>query len=61
MLKEHRFPCPYCAESISVVLDLSVDEQHYIEDCEVCCQPIDLSYRAEQSRVVDFRSWRGDE
>jgi len=36
--------CPYCGETITLFLDLSVDEQSYIEDCSVCCQPMAVSY-----------------
>lgn len=32
--------CPYCGEPIELLIDCSEDEQHYIEDCEVCCRPI---------------------
>ena len=35
--------CPYCGESIEVLVDLSVEQQSYIEDCQVCCRPINLS------------------
>jgi hypothetical protein len=35
--------CPYCWEKFDVVVDCSVEEQKYIEDCSVCCKPIDLS------------------
>jgi len=35
--------CPYCGERIEIVVDLSVDEQCYIEDCSVCCRPIVLT------------------
>ncbi len=32
--------CPYCGESIEIVLDAgSGSRQEYVEDCEVCCQP----------------------
>lgn len=34
--------CPYCGESIELVIDTSVGEQEYIEDCEVCCRPISV-------------------
>jgi hypothetical protein len=37
--------CPYCGESIEIVVDTSVANQEYIEDCQVCCRPITL--RAE--------------
>lgn len=35
--------CPYCAEQITIRIDLSAGPQTYIEDCQVCCQPITLS------------------
>lgn len=35
--------CPYCGESIDTVMDLSAGSFRYIEDCQVCCQPIDLA------------------
>jgi hypothetical protein len=39
-LFENDIHCPYCGELISVLIDCSVDEQEYIEDCQVCCRPI---------------------
>lgn len=36
--------CPYCGESIEITLDPgSGSEQEYVEDCEVCCQPWQVS------------------
>jgi len=35
--------CPYCGETIEVSIDCSVSEQDYIEDCQVCCRPINFS------------------
>ena len=35
--------CPYCGESIEIVIDTSVDQQQYIEDCQVCCRPITVN------------------
>lgn len=42
---EHFFQCPYCWQTISMLLDEMEDDQQYIEDCEVCCRPIQLNYR----------------
>ena len=39
-MEEHFFQCPYCWERISMLFDASIDNQDYIEDCEVCCNPI---------------------
>lgn len=41
---EHFFQCPYCWEEISMLLERSKEQQNYIEDCEVCCQPIQIEY-----------------
>lgn len=41
---ERRIACPYCAESMEVVLDLSAGGQSYIEDCQVCCQPMQIAF-----------------
>ncbi|HET9949620.1 MAG TPA: CPXCG motif-containing cysteine-rich protein [Longimicrobiales bacterium] len=51
---EYGFDCPYCGEPITMLLDLSVGEQGYVEDCEVCCSPISIRFRVEQGEVVDF-------
>jgi hypothetical protein len=51
---EHFFTCPYCWQEISVLLDLSVSEQSYVEDCEVCCRPICISYAAEGFQLISF-------
>jgi transcription elongation factor Elf1 len=51
---EHYFTCPYCGEEISMVLDLSVRRQSYVEDCEVCCQPIEISYAVQDGAVAQF-------
>ncbi|NAS12864.1 CPXCG motif-containing cysteine-rich protein [Poritiphilus flavus] len=40
---EHFFQCPYCWENISMLFDPSISRQTYIEDCEICCNPIEVS------------------
>tara|TARA_R110000782_G_scaffold19812_5_gene53884 strand:+ start:197 stop:388 length:192 start_codon:yes stop_codon:yes gene_type:complete len=39
---EKSVSCPYCGESIGVLIDDSLPEQSYVEDCQVCCRPIVL-------------------
>ena len=51
---EHPFTCPYCWESITMLLDLSAADQSYVEDCEVCCNPISLHFRAADGELIDF-------
>jgi hypothetical protein len=33
--------CPYCGESFETMVDGSAGNQNYIEDCPVCCRPIE--------------------
>jgi Cysteine-rich CPXCG len=35
--------CPYCGEEFETAVDLSAGSFSYVEDCQVCCQPIDLA------------------
>lgn len=37
-----------------MVLDLSVTSHAYIEDCEVCCNPIEISYTVGDDTLIDF-------
>ncbi|MCG8394806.1 MAG: CPXCG motif-containing cysteine-rich protein [Pseudomonadales bacterium] len=32
--------CPHCWEAIEMLVDTSVEEQEYVEDCHVCCRPL---------------------
>jgi hypothetical protein len=34
--------CPYCGESFDTTVDVSAGSFSYVEDCQVCCQPIEL-------------------
>ena len=51
---EYFFTCPYCGEPISMVIDVSVRQQTYVEDCEVCCNPIEISCTAQDDGIVAF-------
>jgi len=53
---EYFFTCPYCGEKISMVLDTSVLRQTYVEDCEVCCNPIEVRYAVVQEGSIDFEA-----
>ncbi|MEM7026864.1 MAG: CPXCG motif-containing cysteine-rich protein [Pseudomonadota bacterium] len=52
MLDTKNINCPYCGEQIEIVIDTSVLDQQYIEDCEVCCRPIELSVQINNNDSV---------
>lgn len=54
MQEEYFFTCPYCWQQISMLLDLSQLTEQYIEDCEVCCNPIEIAYTTEDAEIASF-------
>ena len=52
---EHFFTCPYCWEQISMILDPYMENEEYVEDCQVCCRPIVVEFRISNSEVTSFR------
>jgi hypothetical protein len=57
-LTELPVSCPYCGETITVLIDGSLPEQDYIEDCQVCCRPIvfDVSVGFDGGMSVSVRA-----
>jgi nitrite reductase/ring-hydroxylating ferredoxin subunit len=53
---EHPLDCPYCGAPITMLLDPSSSDQAYIEDCEVCCNPIEVRFRVEEGEVVELEA-----
>ena len=41
-LQEAEVSCPYCGEPLDVLLEPQDSDQQYIEDCQVCCRPINF-------------------
>ena len=57
---EHFFDCPYCGESISILVDTEIGRQEYIEDCEVCCRPINLVMVSDRESLHSFEASTDD-
>ena len=53
--------CPYCGERFSTAIDLSAGAFAYVEDCQVCCQPIELASELDETgALVAVRATRSD-
>lgn len=39
-----------------MILDSSIRQQTYIEDCEVCCNPIEIAPRFEANKLIGFEA-----
>ncbi|HLR17713.1 MAG TPA: CPXCG motif-containing cysteine-rich protein [Alcanivoracaceae bacterium] len=51
-LTEEVVQCPYCGEALDVLIDPQDIGQQYIEDCQVCCQPITFNVTADAAGSV---------
>lgn len=52
MLTQVLIHCPYCGEPVDIFVDSSVEDQQYIEDCQVCCRPIVLRVAVDEDGEV---------
>ena len=52
MLASETVKCPYCGEYIDLFIDPSADEQRYIEDCSVCCRPMNVVVHIDEDGVA---------
>jgi len=53
--------CPYCGETIRVLIDSSDSDQQYIEDCQVCCKPINFLIAESVDGGFDVRVFSEDD
>jgi hypothetical protein len=60
-VEEQAISCPYCGESIDLLIDCSVDFQEYIEDCQVCCRPINMRISVDGEGDVQVNARHQDE
>ena len=44
--------CPYCGERFEIAVDLSAGAFSYVEDCQVCCQPIELAGEVDDAGAL---------
>lgn len=52
MLPTVAVPCPYCGERIELMIDETSNLQRYVEDCPVCCQPMEISVAVDAGGEV---------
>ncbi len=44
--------CPFCGEGFETAVDLSAGSFSYVEDCQVCCQPIELAGEVDDAGAL---------
>jgi hypothetical protein len=46
--------CPYCREKFETAIDISAGSQTYIEDCQICCSPIEITLKIELGELREM-------
>ena len=60
-LQTRSVQCPYCGESFDTVVDSSGGSSRYIEDCQVCCRPIEFAIEVQsEGTLVTLETRRSD-
>ena len=54
-LVETDISCPHCGEAFPLLVDTTQEEQLLVEDCSVCCRPIELTIICEPGEVLEVR------
>jgi len=44
--------CPFCGQSMELVLDTSLASQCFVTDCEVCCRPFEVVAECEPGEIL---------
>ena len=63
-MEEKFIQCPYCLENVSILLDTGAQSNvNMVDDCEVCCRPIEINYKVDDYKIIDFnyRAIEGNE
>lgn len=58
LIEQIKIQCPYCWEEIDIMVDCSAGSQQYIEDCQVCCEPISLVITCHENALPNVEAQR---
>ena len=59
-VEEFELTCPSCNAPITVLIDGSAGGQSYIEDCEVCCRPMTISFAVTSDGIDGVQASSAD-
>lgn len=54
MEQSERIQCPYCGQSMELVVDTGVPEQRFTTDCEICCRPFEVFAECEPGEILSL-------
>ena len=61
LLEDCDISCPYCGENQNVSVDCSTGSYDFIEDCTVCCRPIELHAEIDGGQLSGLHAHRDDD
>ena len=61
LLEETSINCPYCGEPLDILIDGSIEQQEYIEDCQVCCRPMSIRLNISVNGDIQIEARHEDE
>jgi hypothetical protein len=61
LLDSYNIQCPWCGETIDILIDHSIPSQAYVEDCSVCCQPILITVTHDDEQQTRIQAYRENE
>ena len=61
MIEAIDISCPYCGEGFESSADCSAGDQEYIEDCQICCQPIVITISITGTELANIEARRDNE
>lgn len=61
LLSAKSIGCPYCGETIKVLIEPADLNQQYIEDCQVCCKPITFMVFEHDNGEFDVNVYSEDD
>ena len=51
MLQTEPIQCPFCGQTFELEIDISVPDQSFVTDCEICCRPMEIHVVCEMGSV----------
>lgn len=60
-IQSSKIQCPYCWEMIELMVDDCGEEQQYIEDCQVCCRPINVHVERDDAEQIQVSVFTDDD
>lgn len=59
-LESFDVQCPFCGESIEIDIEPLAESQSFIEDCTVCCRPIQYEVTVSRDGDIDVVASRSN-